>query len=195
MSGRPTPHTPRASARTACPADDRPATLRETVGYPARDAARNSSFVLVPPGHDGSAPASGWPLRTFLELGALPSAVPCARYHTRHVLWEWHLTEHAESAELVVSELVTNAITASRATNPDSPVRLWLLSDTARILILVQDDSPRPPLRTEPDTGTEGGRGLLLVEAISSRWAWYMPGPGGAGKVTWAILDTQDGQG
>jgi anti-sigma regulatory factor (Ser/Thr protein kinase) len=111
------------------------------------------------------------------------------------VLWEWHLTAQADNAEPVVSELVTNAITASRATNPDSPVRLWLLSDSKRVLILVQDDSPHPPLPTEPGTGTEGGRGLLLVEAISSRWAWYIPGPGGAGKVTWAILDTQDGQG
>ncbi len=30
-----------------------------------------------------------WPLESFLELGALPSAVPCARYHCRQVLWEW----------------------------------------------------------------------------------------------------------
>jgi Histidine kinase-like ATPase domain len=79
---------------------------------------------------------------------------------------------------------VTNAIIASRATSPDSPVRLWLLSDSTRVLILVQDDDPHPPVRTEPGTHIEGGRGLLFVEAISSRWAWYMPVPGGAGKVT-----------
>jgi hypothetical protein len=30
-----------------------------------------------------------WPLQSFLELGALPGAVPCARLHTRHLLWEW----------------------------------------------------------------------------------------------------------
>jgi hypothetical protein len=30
-----------------------------------------------------------WPLHSYLELGTLPGAVPCARLHTRHVLWEW----------------------------------------------------------------------------------------------------------
>ena len=189
MSGRPGTHAPRVPAWVAGPADDR-TTVRGTTVHPARDPAPSNSFAPVPPWPSGMAPAHEWPLRTFLELGALPSAVPCARYHTKQVLWEWHLTEHADSAELVVSELVTNAITASRATSPDSPVRLWLLSDSTRVLILVQDDSPHPPVRTAPGTGTEGGRGLLLVEAISSRWAWYLPGTGGAGKVTWAILET-----
>ena len=67
---------------------------------------------------------AGWPYRTSLELGALPSAVPCARLHTRQVLWEWRLTGLAHSAELLVSELVTNAITASRSAGSDCPVRL-----------------------------------------------------------------------
>ena len=54
-----------------------------------------------------------WPLRSSLELGALSSAVPCACLHVRHVLWEWGLTSLAERAELLVSELVTNAVTAT----------------------------------------------------------------------------------
>jgi len=33
--------------------------------------------------------ADEWPLRSYLELGALPSAVPCARLHAKQVLWEW----------------------------------------------------------------------------------------------------------
>jgi hypothetical protein len=33
--------------------------------------------------------AASWPLRSHLELGALSSAVPCARLHAKHVLWEW----------------------------------------------------------------------------------------------------------
>ncbi|HXZ72371.1 MAG TPA: ATP-binding protein [Streptosporangiaceae bacterium] len=161
----------------------------------ARDTAWGSPAVPVPPRHSGSACSGEWPLRTFLELGALPTAVPCARYHVRQVLWEWHLAAQADRAELLVSELVTNAITASRATSPDSPVRLWLLSDSARILILVQDDSPHPPVRAELETSTERGRGLLLVEAISGEWDWYIPERSGAGKVTWAIIGPQDGQG
>jgi hypothetical protein len=59
--------------------------------------------------------------------------------------------------------------------NAGSSVRLWLLSDTARVLILVQDDNPRPPARTVPEADAEAGRGLLLVEPVSSRWDWYVP--------------------
>ena len=70
----------------------------------------------VPPSHHGHALAR-WPLRDFLELGALPGAVPCARAHTTQLLWEWGpgLASLADSAELIVSELITNAVVASRA--------------------------------------------------------------------------------
>jgi len=63
------------------------------------------------------------------------------------------------------------------------------------VLILIHDDSPHRPARTQPDAGAESGRGLLIVEAISSRWNWYAPSPGGTGKVTWALLDPQGTQG
>ena len=46
-----------------------------------------------------------WPLRSYLELGALPTAVPCARLHARHLLWEWGLNGLAADTELLVSEL------------------------------------------------------------------------------------------
>jgi hypothetical protein len=48
--------------------------------------------------------ADSWPLRSYLELGALPSAVPCARLHAKQVLWEWGLDALAEAVELVVSD-------------------------------------------------------------------------------------------
>src|SRR5215471_10508143 len=56
---------------------------------------------------------ASWPLRSHLELGALPSAVPCARLHAKHVLWEWGLDALGEAVELVVSELVTNGVQVS----------------------------------------------------------------------------------
>ena len=59
--------------------------------------------------------ARNWPLRSFLELGALPGAAPCARLHTRHLLGEWHQAALTASAELVVTELVTNAVKASQS--------------------------------------------------------------------------------
>src|ERR1700730_3841320 len=89
--------------------------------------AQSGTPVSDPPSlRDGTSLATGWPLRDFIEFGALPSAVPCARYHSRQVLWEWRLAMLAENAELLVSELMTNAIAASRSAGSDFPIRLWL---------------------------------------------------------------------
>ena len=76
-----------------------------------------------------------WPLQDFLELGALVSAVLCARLHARHVLREWGLARLGDSTELLVAELVTNAVQASRAAAQASSVRLWLLSDSGAALL------------------------------------------------------------
>src|SRR3989442_1360431 len=72
--------------------------------------------VADPPGITAS-----WPLSTTLPLGALPGATPCARMHARAVLTEWGLGDLADAAELIVSELVTNAVRASTA--PDGRPR------------------------------------------------------------------------
>ncbi len=128
-----------------------------------------------------------WPLRSFLELGAYPTAASCARLHAKHVLREWSLAEVSDSAELLVSELITNALRASASAADIAVVRLWLLSNQARVLIMVQDDSLQHPVQARPDTDAESGRGLLLVEAISERWDWYLP-EGAAGKVVWCLL-------
>lgn len=140
-----------------------------------------------PPWQKELAAIGPWQLRDFLELGALPSAVPCARYHTRHILWEWRLTELAEAAELVVSELVTNAVAASRQAGAGHAVRLWLLGDATRVLILVGDDSAQIPVQGEPTPDAESGRGLLLVEAIAVRWGWFRDHRVGE-KVIWAEI-------
>jgi anti-sigma regulatory factor (Ser/Thr protein kinase) len=125
-------------------------------------------------------------LQDFLELGALVSAVPCARLHTRQVLWEWGIGNLSDSAELLVTELIMNAVTASREAGRDSVVRLWLLSDSAQILILVWDANPRPPVLTDASDEAEHGRGLILVDAVSEQWGWY-PREDSDGKFVWAI--------
>jgi len=130
---------------------------------------------------------SQWPLQDFLELGALAGAVPCARLHTRVVLWEWKLRNLGESAELLVAELVTNAVKASRAMKQAFPVRLWLASDSAQVLILVWDASLQPPVRMDTSDEAENGRGLLLVEAISEQWGWCVR-EDKDGKFVWAIV-------
>jgi anti-sigma regulatory factor (Ser/Thr protein kinase) len=78
--------------------------------------------------------AAHWSGQSFLELGALPSAVPCARLHARQVLWEWGLTAFSENSELAVSELVTNAMQVSRATPHYAPVRIWVVSDRVQVV-------------------------------------------------------------
>src|SRR5712691_210289 len=127
--------------------------------------------VRIPPfaARQEGSPVDQWPLQSFLALGALPGAVPCARLHARHVLWERGLASLAESTELLVSEMVTNAVQVSRAMT-QAAVRLWLASDGTQVMVLAWDVSPRPPERADPGEDTENGRGLLLVEAISEQW-------------------------
>jgi anti-sigma regulatory factor (Ser/Thr protein kinase) len=133
------------------------------------------------------------PRCSVLELGALPTAVPCARLHARQVLWEWRLGELREVAELVVSELVTNAVQATAGRQLLAPVRLRLSSVGSRALVEVWDADSRPPRprATEvdgvPNLVAESGRGLLLVATLSTRWGWY-PERQCGGKVVWSEL-------
>jgi hypothetical protein len=131
-----------------------------------------------------------WPLRSSLELGALPTAVPCACVHTQLVLWEWGLSSLGESAELLVSELVTNAVNAT-AGQDRQVVALHLSGNASQVLIEVHDADPQPPGPRGPgdpageNTGARDG--VLLVAALSTRWDWY-PTEDPPGKVVWCEL-------
>jgi hypothetical protein len=86
---------------------------------------------------------------------------------------------------VVLSELVTNSVAAS-AERRLSPVLVWLGSDSHCLLLSVADASPLPPVRLNLEPDAEGGRGLALVEALSSRWGWYPASVAGLWKVVWA---------
>jgi anti-sigma regulatory factor (Ser/Thr protein kinase) len=137
---------------------------------------------------------SSWPLRSSLELGALPTAARCARFHAKHLAWEWGLAGMAETIELLVSELTTNSIQAMARQAGQPTIRLRLLTDSARVRIEVWDADPRPPAPKDPaadgtpDLEAEDGRGLFLVAALSTRWAWCATQEP-MGKVTWCELD------
>jgi anti-sigma regulatory factor (Ser/Thr protein kinase) len=153
---------PRLAASQA--AHHRPQTTRA-------DAARDAPF------------AAQWPYRTFLELGALAGAIPSARLHARLVLQEWGLAALSYDTELLVSELATNGVRASRTMRQDA-VRMWLVSDLRQVAVFVWDASPHPPApAADPGADAENGRGLLLVEALSEHWGHF--GYDG-GKVVWA---------
>jgi anti-sigma regulatory factor (Ser/Thr protein kinase) len=119
----------------------------------------------------GAAPPGEWPLGDLLELTALPSAVPCARLHARHLLREWDMADLTDSIELITSELVTNALQASGTAAQAAPISLWLLSDQAQVVVLVWDASAMRPVPMRAGAESEKGRGLVLVEAVSARWA------------------------
>jgi anti-sigma regulatory factor (Ser/Thr protein kinase) len=113
----------------------------------------------------------------------------------------WGLAELTETAELLVSELVTNAVQASEDLDPEaaeryarhpyavkyqdlikvSCVRLRISSDGRRLLIEVWDRNPNPPVTAEldgdglPNLESEAGRGLFLVGAYATQWGWYYP--------------------
>ena len=131
-----------------------------------------------------SATTPDWPLRSHLELGALPTAAGCARLHARHIALEWGLPTLAGTAELLVSELTTNAVRASQGLV--SPViGLWLASDRRCLLVRVWDGSDRMPIRQDTSPDSECGRGLLLVESLSTDWGSYLKS---GGKMVWALI-------
>jgi anti-sigma regulatory factor (Ser/Thr protein kinase) len=127
------------------------------------------------------------PPQAVLDLGALPTAPGCARAWTRRVLGEWQLPALSDTAELVVSELTTNAILASRRLGRPL-IRLTLTLEHRELAIAVHDDCPGAPEPGNADEDDENGRGLLLVEAVSSRSGWRTFGDGTPGKVVWAVL-------
>ena len=132
--------------------------------------------------------AAHWPYQSHLELGAISSAVPSARLHARLVLREWGLqADMAQSAELVVSELVTNALEHGLAGIPET-VGIWLSSDGGRVAIHVWDASPLPPVRKDAGPEAASGRGLMIVAALTADWGCSAAD---TGKVVWAVIDAE----
>jgi anti-sigma regulatory factor (Ser/Thr protein kinase) len=137
---------------------------------------------------------------SYLELAALPSAPAWARRQTRSALLSWHLgSDVIDTAELLVSELVTNSVkftgtytaqVSYQELRKVSIVSLTLRHLADRLIIEVYDPDPRPPVLTEPDSEAESGRGLMLVQMLSKEWSYYQPPSGG--KVVYCILASQD---
>ena len=145
---------------------------------PGEQAERGSSAGTALPSR---------PLTSRLPLGPLPSAVPCARLHTRLILTEWGLGRVSDDAEMIVSELATNALKASWSLQEAQPIMLRLAASHEQLTIEVWDAQPAAPVVRPHAIDAEAGRGLEIVALLSDRWGFCHPDTGG--KIVWAALD------
>ena len=121
------------------------------------------------------------PLRESWTVWRVPQAVGHARRFARRALRSWGVAVDYDAALLVVSELVTNALV-----HTDGKVRMDLTLVDNRLRIAIADASPRSPVRpTSIGWEATGGRGILLVEALSATWGTL---PVSGGKQVWAEL-------
>lgn len=111
------------------------------------------------------------------EVPVDPAAVSEMRARATRVIEAWGLGELTMTTELIVSELVTNAI---RYAVP--PIRLRMLCDT-RLTCEVSDASSTAPRLRHARSTDEGGRGLFLVAQLSHRWGARYTADG---KIIWA---------
>lgn len=135
---------------------------------------------------------------SYLELVTLPSAPFWARRQARTALRSWRVwPETIEIAELLISELVTNAVKFAGAPleRPEysdlegvERISVILRYLTGQLIIEISDPDPRPPVFTEAADDAESGRGLMLVQALSKEWDYYLPPSGG--KVVYCVLGT-----
>ena len=151
------------------------------------DGARRSDDVaLLLMRYDGMATR---PLRESWTVWRVPEAVRQARRFTRRTMRAWGVPADAlDAVLLVVSELVTNALV-----HTSGPVRLDLTLVNHRLRLAVTDASARTPAKpTSIGWEATGGRGLLLVEAVSAAWGSV---PVSGGKQVWSelVLDTGEG--
>jgi anti-sigma regulatory factor (Ser/Thr protein kinase) len=148
--------------------------------------------------HDSGAgtASSPWPLQTRLELAAQRTAPGVVRGHVRAVACEWGLAGLADTAELLASEIATNAVLASgqlsiRADLAVVPViRLCVTSDGVCLTIHVWDGSDQMPVLKDFAVDEENGRGLFLVATLGKDWGAYRKKDGG--KVVWVMITAAD---
>lgn len=113
-----------------------------------------------------------------------------ARWHLRNALASWGIAaEVIETAELVTSELVTNAVKASGIGT--DPIVLTLCYARRALRIEVTDGCPSPPILSPVLPEAESGRGMLIVEMLSSEWS-YSCLPSGLGKTVYCVLPTEE---
>jgi DNA-binding NarL/FixJ family response regulator len=121
------------------------------------------------------------PSSAVLDLPRDLRSVREGRRFVRTVLSEWQLHDLSDVAQLVVSELVTNAITHAA-----SSCQLRLMLTSSGVRVEVHDDGTGTPDPQPPSDDGEHGRGMYLIAACSTAWGIELLS--GTGKVVWAEL-------
>jgi anti-sigma regulatory factor (Ser/Thr protein kinase) len=128
-------------------------------------------------------------LITFVVLSA-PESVRMARFHVLAALSYHRLNDCADEICIIASELVTNAVQHASA-GPDATIGVQLLRvhDPDAVCVVVSDSSSDPPIKRDAPFGSERGRGLHIVEALSAHWAWHLEA---GGKAVFAIVAREE---
>jgi hypothetical protein len=141
---------------------------------------RRDDVALLVARFDGIAPQDVAEWQLTMDL----AEVRTARSVTRERLAAWGLEQLSDLAELLVSELVTNALRVAR-----EEVRLRLMR-VGTLLVEVSDDDHNLPQLRRADQDDEDGRGLALVSNLSQRWGTSRKA---VGKVVWFELPLPKG--
>jgi anti-sigma regulatory factor (Ser/Thr protein kinase) len=124
-----------------------------------------------------------------IRLEAVFAAVSVSREFVRKTLGDWQVLDQIDVAELLVSELVTNAVKTTAVTDAVSApekIGVQLRAVHTELYVEVWDGGEGSPVIPEQFLDAEGGRGLFLVESLSTRWGIYRPAAGG--KIVWSEL-------
>ncbi|WP_433890616.1 ATP-binding protein [Streptomyces sp. CA-111067] len=111
------------------------------------------------------------------------ASVPAARHDLRAVLADWGVAELCDDAELVLSELLTNAVNAG---GHEREIETRYERGTVGVRLEIADGSPADPDMRNAALDAESGRGLALVHAVTGgRWG-FADDPVTGGKRVWA---------
>jgi anti-sigma regulatory factor (Ser/Thr protein kinase) len=127
------------------------------------------------------------PVSATCALRGRMTSASAARDFTAKTLDGWGFPCLIDDAQLVVSELVTNALRHAHADGAAAPIKLQLVNHRFHVGCAVRDPSGNVPAPSAAGDLSESGRGLHLVEALTATWGWILVG--GGGKVVWALFE------
>jgi anti-sigma regulatory factor (Ser/Thr protein kinase) len=120
-----------------------------------------------------------------ISLAAGPAAAGDARSQVRAAIRAWDVPVDVDTAVLLTSELVTNALSHEKS----GTITLTITCVCGQLRVDVNDTSRRVPMPVNTPVDAEAGRGLLLVSRLATDWGFH---PTPAGKAVYFTLAFED---